>query len=240
MIEKMKSLPNFKRAPRLSDQINTFLNQEIEKGLLKPGQRLPSENNLAEQFGVSRTVIREAFASLKRDGLLESKHGIGAVVAESGNLRAFRLEGLENANAEEISQLFELRAILEGDAARLAAKRRSDQDADRLKQCLEAMAVAVREGRDGSGPDADFHQTIAEASGNPYLRAFMSFINGKLRLLIRKARDHSSLQPGLPGLVQQEHATIFEAIAEKEPQKARWAALAHLENAARRLGLDVL
>jgi len=224
----------------LSEQVTAYLNEEIQKGLLKPGQRLPSETNLAEQFGVSRTVIREAFASLKHDGLLESKHGIGAVVAESGNHRVFRLEGLENANSGEISQLFELRAILEGDAARLAAKRRSDQDVYRLKQCLEAMAEAVREGRDGSGPDADFHQLIAKASGNPYLRAFMRFLNDKLKNLIRKARDHSSLQPGLPALVQQEHVAIFEAIAEQDSKKARRAALTHLENAARRLGLDVL
>ncbi len=219
----------FKRVPRLSEQVADYLIMEIKKGSFKPGENLPSEAVLAKQIGVSRTVIREAFARLKHDGLLDSKQGSGAKVTERFKMRAFRLDGIEQANNEEIRHLFELRIIIEGGAAALAADRRSNKDMDN----------AVQNGTDGSKPDVIFHQTIAGASGNPYLRDFMCFLNDKLVYLIRRAREHSSRHIGLPLVVQQEHLAIFEAILNKDPVKARDAALTHLKNAAERLNLLV-
>jgi len=239
MNNELSTQPQFQRAPRLSEQVTDFLALEIKNGSLKPGEHLPSEAALAKQFGVSRTVIREAFARLKHDGLIDSKHGIGAIVAERSEQRSFRLDGMEHVNSKEIGHLFELRAILEGNAAALAAEHRSEEDLTRLDRCLKAMARAVNEGSDGTAPDTDFHQIVAEASSNPYLRDFMQFLNGKLRDQIKKARERSSRQPGLPMMVQQEHEAIFKAILKKEPDRARDAALVHIENTSKRLDLVI-
>lgn len=240
MDNKIRIQPKFKQAPRLSEQVADFLVSEIKKGYLRPGENLPSEAVLAKQFSVSRTVIREAFVRLKYDGLLDSKQGIGAKVAERFKMRAFRLDGVEQANSVELRHLYELRIILEGNAAALAAERCSKEDLEKLEHYLRDMAHAVRDGSDGIAPDVDFHQTMAGASGNPYLRDLMCFLNDKLVHLIRRAREHSSQHPGLPMVVQQEHMAIFEAISEKDPAKARGATLAHLKNAAKRLGFTVL
>ena len=217
-----------------------FLVWETKKGPFQPGENLPSEAVLAEQFSVSRTVTREAFARLKYNGVLSSKQETGAKVAERFKMRAFRLDGVEQANSVELRHLYELRIILEGNAAALAVERRRKKNLAKLEHCLTDMAHTVRDSTDGIAPDVEFHQTMASASGNPYLRDLMCFLNDKLVHLIRRAREHSSLHPGLPLVVQQEHMAIFEAISERDPTKARDAALAHLMNAAKRLGFTVL
>jgi DNA-binding FadR family transcriptional regulator len=210
---------------------------EIQRGILKPGERLPSEIVLTEQFGVSRTVIREAFARLKQDGFLDSKQWVGVRVAEPGKQRTFRLEDLNQMSFANLAHLYELRVILEGNATALAAMRRNKQDLEDLRRCLDAMEQAVKEWKDGTDPDVEFHQIIARTTANPYIRDLMRFLNDKLRDLIRRTREHSSQRPSLPITVQQEHVAIFEAISKRDPIQGREAALEHTKNAAKRLGL---
>ena len=229
----------FRRASPLPEQVADFLISEIETGSLKRGEKLPTEAELARQFGVSRTVIREAFARLKQDGLLDSKHGDGARVAGSSQQKAFRLGSLEDADPLEIGQLFELRSILEGDAAALAAGRHSDKDVERLSRCIGLIELAVKQNDGGTDADLDFHQILAEASGNVYLRDLMRFLSDKLRDLIRRARDHSSVEPGLSDEAYREHVALFEAIVRKDAVGAKEAALVHIKRAARRLGFDL-
>lgn len=227
----------FKKALRLSEQVTEFLISEIQKGALKAGERLPPEMELARQFGVSRTVIREAFARLRQDGFLESKQGRGARVAESKKHRPFRLLEFDKISPTDLVHLYELRIILEGYAASLAAKRRRKKDLKEFKRCLEAMDKSIRYGKDGTDPDVKFHQTIAKASGNPYLFELMRFLNGNLESLIRNAREHSSQHPHLPPIVQEEHKSIYKAILEGDPDLAKAKTLTHLINAAKRLEL---
>lgn len=216
-----------------------FLVSEIRKGNLKAGERLPPEMELAKHFGVSRTVIREAFARLRQDGFLESKQGRGARVAESEKHRPFRLFEFDKISPVDLVHLYELRIILEGYAASLAAKRRRKKDLKEFERYLEAMDKSIRNGKDGTDPDVKFHQTIARASGNPYLFELMRFLNGNLKSLIRNAREHSRQYPHLPKIVQEEHKSIFKAILEGNPALAKSKTLAHLINAAKRLEIHV-
>jgi len=231
--------PPFRPAPSLAEQVTAHLRHAMRDGTFRPGDRLPSESSLAAQLGVSRTVVREALARLKQDGLLESRHGIGAIVRSVQKQRAFRLDDLEGADTGDLGQLFELRAILEAEVALLAAERRSAPHLAVLERCITAMAEAVRDGRDGTAPDVSFHQELAEASGNHYLADLMRFLSDKLVEQIRTARSHSGRQAGLPERVQQEHERIFAAVSRQEPREARMAVLAHLRNAARRLGFTI-
>ncbi len=227
-----------KRAPSLSEQVIDFLEGEIERGALKPGDKLPPESTLADQMGVSRIVIREAFSGLRHDGRIETRHGRGAFVAETRKRKAFRLDHLETDRPEDIRHLYELRAVLEGSAAALAAVRATADDIARLKGFLADMDRAVEEGGDGVEPDARFHERLAEASGNPYLSDFMQFIRSRIWDLILHARGHSRKYPGLPRLVQQEHEAIFNAVKSRNADQAREAALRHVQKAAGRLGVE--
>ncbi|MBS3918480.1 MAG: FadR family transcriptional regulator [Deltaproteobacteria bacterium] len=238
-MSQLRTTRKFKRASGLSEQIADFLVSEIHKGNLRPGEMLPSEPALSKDLGVSRTVIREAFARLKQDGFLDSKQKVGARIAELEKQRPFRLEDLSNISLAELSHLYELRIILEGNAAALAAKRRKEKDIKAIKEYLGRMDRAVKERKDGTDPDLEFHQIIARATANPYLQDLMRFLNGKLRELIQKAREHSNRRPNLPQLVQQEHVAIYEAISVGNPAKAQAMVLAHLKNAAKRLGINL-
>jgi GntR family transcriptional repressor for pyruvate dehydrogenase complex len=223
----------------LSEQVAEVLHEEIKTGNYRPGERLPTEANLAESFGVSRTVIREALARLKFDGILDSRQGQGAVVAQAGDRKVFRIEDLGNASQTRLAYLFELRAILEGDAAALAAKRRSEDQLSSMERRLQEMEEAVREDIDGTDPDMAFHQLLADSSRNPFLIELMEFLNAKLREVIQTAREHSSQYPGWPDSVQLEHEAIFKAIRAQEEAAAREAMLEHIKNAGERLGLAI-
>ena len=239
MKNKFKDQSKLEHPPRLSEQVADRLIAEIDAGSFRSEEKFPSEAALAQQFGVSRTVIREALARLKYDGILDSRQGIGARVVGNGGKRSFRLDNIAQANAVDIGYLFELRAVLDGDAAYLAAERRSDKHLQQLNQCLKYMAAAVRDGGDGTDPDVNFHSVIAEASLNPYLSELMQFLNDKLVILIRKARSHSSYHADLPLVVQKEHEAIYKAIADKSPAEARKAVLRHIKNAGSHLNVNV-
>lgn len=240
MEEEFKGIKKLAKSHTLSEQVADVMVDQIEKGAFKPGERLPAEMTLADKFGVSRTVIREALARLKYDGLLESRQGSGGTVAETGHKRAFRFKGLEDADDKDIGHLYELRAVLEGYTATLAAMRRSTEDLETLQRYLKEMSQALEKEGEGARPDARFHQRIAHASGNPYLMTFMQFLDEKLQYAIKQARDHTRLYPGLSELVQKEHEAILQAIVAGDPDKARKAALTHVRQAARRLGFSVL
>jgi GntR family transcriptional repressor for pyruvate dehydrogenase complex len=234
MINMVKIQNKIKRAVRLTDQVADTLYDQIKSGIYQPGETIASEVELAAQFGVSRTVLREALAHLKYEGILHSKQGSGLQVGSFANVRTFRLEVQDEANVDEILSLYELRAILEGDATALAAERRSRKQLADLKNCLVKIHQAIEKGKDYSAADAAFHETITKASGNPFLSDFMVFLSDKLRNLSRRARDRVSRSPEMQLEVQEEHDVIFQAISDSDPQKAKEAALEHLRNAFKR------
>ena len=236
----MKLLRKLKivRAPKLSEQISDFLISEIEGGTFQPGELLPSEADLADQFQVSRTVIREALGRLKYDGLLESSQGSRSRVSDDSGKQVFRMNRLKANNLNEVGLLYEFRSILESEAAALAARRRTDDDLKEMKQLIKALDEAHDQQLDGTNENVEFHKKVTDASKNPYLSDFMNFLSNKIRDLVQADRD-SSKQAGLPLEVQKEHIAIFEAITRKDPEKAREAIKTHLHNAARRRGMPV-
>jgi GntR family transcriptional repressor for pyruvate dehydrogenase complex len=235
---KLLKKPKLTRSPILSEQVAKFLVSELESGIMRPGEAFPSEAELADRFEVSRTVIREALTCLKYDGLLESKRGTKSIVSKPNTKRVFRLDRFEVTNLAETGQLYEFRAILESEAAGLAAKRRTKVDLEKMNQCIEILDQAVRDGIDGTAVNVDFHMKIVEASRNPFLEDFMSFFSGKIWDLVQADRNHSD-KKGLPPEVQEEHIAIFKAISAGDSDNARNATLTHIKNAAKRRGLTI-
>ncbi|MCF8106704.1 MAG: FadR family transcriptional regulator [Desulfohalobiaceae bacterium] len=241
MVENKFPKNKIQHPVRLSDQIADLIKSEIDKGTYRPGDMLPPETNLGKNFGVSRTVIREALGRLKYDGLLESRQGLGVSVAKNNERRVFRFQETTKNDPIDLGHLFELRSIVESGAASLAAMRRTKPQLDELKTCLEQMQQAVEnQVQDGVTPDHTFHQIISAAGANPYLLDFMQFLNTKIKEVIKKARDHSSGSPGLSEVAQQEHEAIYRALLSGNSEEAGRAMATHIHNASQRLGLSIM
>jgi GntR family transcriptional repressor for pyruvate dehydrogenase complex len=222
-----------KKRQSLTEEVTSSLLEQIESGELKEGDVLPSEQELAGLFQVSRPVVREALARLKYDGLIESRQGSGPIIAPASNRRSFLIKEYENSTDDTV-HLFELRLILEGEAAFLASVRRTDEQLGLLKESLDRMEEAITEGRSGVEGDVDFHNTLTLACGNPYLRDFLNFLNTKIYAMVEKARQKSDMQPVSAQIVQDEHLAIYNAIKDRDSSRAREAICRHLVNSAKR------
>jgi GntR family transcriptional repressor for pyruvate dehydrogenase complex len=228
------------RRPNLAEHIAGDLTARINRGELEIGQKLPTELALSRSLGVSRAVIREAISRLKQEGLVDARQGSGAFVTSTRAVGSFRLDPREiENNREQLSQVFELRLTLEGDAAGYAALRRSDGDLRELSQCLHAIDANIRDGNDGIDADFAFHSTIAKATGNAFILELVDLLGAQLKNSVRIARLNSSSYVGRPEAVLMEHKEIYDNIVEQRVEAARSAARRHVMNAAKRLGLSV-
>lgn len=212
----------------------------VERGVLRPGDRLPSERELSEQLGVSRGTLREAVQFLQAIGLVEIRHGSGTFVriaADPGGLRE-EWRKWTIRHADRIHDLLEIRKALEPLAAELAARRASDKAIAAMEDALELMQPVV------DPPDAPklvqadlaFHHALCRAAGNAALSEFADAIGEQL---VRERGTIWSL-PGRPARSLVEHRAIFEAVRDRDPERARQAVLAHLSSVENELGASVL
>lgn len=229
-------LDKVNRGPHLSTLVASSISREIAQGRLKPGDQLPTEQALASTFGVSRNVVREAIARLRSEGRIWSQQGRGAFVADGGNTTVLTIDYdvLQQGNA--FRSLFELRGILEVEAAALAARRRTDSDIAAMKQALETMSAAPYGSVTWLTTDVEFHKTIAVATGNPYMVQFLTFVSERVRDSILAAGNQQR-SDDMASITLGEHRRILEAIAAGDPKAAQVAMQQHLEGAAHRVGL---
>jgi DNA-binding FadR family transcriptional regulator len=223
------------RAPSLAAKLAQRLREEILSGDLAVGDRLPTEQALALRFGVSRPVVREAIGLLKHDGLVTTRQGTRAFVAEGRALTSFRLDNLDFGNKAETRHIIELLRAVESAATRHAAQRRNPKELAAIEAQLLAMQAAIDRGEPGVEEDIAFHRTIIEASGIPFFRDLSEFLHSRVRNFIRAARANTARHGGLSQVVQREHEAIFEAIDAGDGEAAHRAAEAHLVQAERRL-----
>jgi len=222
----------------LADRVTQALYEQIRRGDFAPDTRLPSENELTAQFGVSRTVIREAISRLKSEGMVGSRRGSGTVVLAPNNATPFRLEvgGSDEGEAiEAVLRVIELRRGVEGEMAALAAQRASQQEKQAISRALQEIDLAVADGRDGVAEDFAFHKAVSAAAHNPLYTSLLQYLGQFLQAAIRVARINEARREDFGQQVRQDHALIAEAIAIGDPVAARTAALQHMENSARRI-----
>ncbi|MCD1262362.1 FCD domain-containing protein [Shinella sp. AETb1-6] len=223
------------RGPSLADSVAGRIRADITSGTYAKGDKLPTERVLSEKYGVSRPIIREAIGSLKRDGLVATRQGLGAFVIETKEI-AFRLAGVDLTDALDVQNVIELLMAVESAATALAAERRSETQLREIERRLNAIQTAFDNGEAGIEEDLAFHREIVDACGNPHFREMSDFLESHVRNFIRKARA-STLRNALLKQVQAEHTAIYRAIAKADPQEARLAAEDHLRGAADRLTL---
>lgn len=237
----MLSRSNIKlKKETLSLQISKLIITDIQSGQLKPGEKLPSETALANKYGVSRTVIREAISSLKNEGLLESNRGRGLFVQDIKQRQVFRFSDVfTSVSINEIWTFFEMRAALESEAAALAALRRTDQEMLDIYNAFKGMEVAVETNALGAKEHNLFNSSITKASHNPIIIEFLSFIHVKLQHLAQELRVKTMLSAERASIVLEEHRTILKNIEAKDSNGAREAVLLHLKNAAQRANVEI-
>ncbi len=221
-----KSVYKAVRTSRLYEQIVEQIEQSILKGVLKPGDQLPAERELAQQFGVSRTAVREAVKTLREKGLVEAYSGRGTFVTD-GTSQAIRqsLDLLIKIGQQEGStHLAELRQILEPEIAALAATRIEEQLVATMREAVAVMDRSLRDPDAYIEADLDFHLALAEAAGNPLVLSLIDSIVG----LLREQRMGIFYVEGGPERGQFHHKRIFQAIEKRDPDAAREAMRGHL------------
>ncbi|WP_250502700.1 MULTISPECIES: FadR/GntR family transcriptional regulator [unclassified Caballeronia] len=219
----------------LSDTVAQQLHKLIEKGSFAATGKLPTEAVLAQEFGVSRTVIREAISRLKNEGMVEPRQGSGVFIVERAGIRPLRIDYAQAVEPGAVVQILALRRAIEAEVASEAAQRRTDEQLAAIDDALASIDEAVRDGRDGVAEDVAFHREIANATGNPYFLKTLTFLNQYLEAGTLVTRGNEALREDFMRQVREEHAAIVEAIRAREPDAARHAAQTHLINAARRL-----
>ncbi|HEX3606127.1 MAG TPA: FadR/GntR family transcriptional regulator [Candidatus Dormibacteraeota bacterium] len=217
------------------EQIASRLRERIRLGLLRQGERLPPERQLAEQLGVSRVTLRDALSILQGEGLIERRRGAGGGAVILGLRRSpVEVRAELQRQTGTFERILELRLVIEPGAARLAAERRNDDDLRRLVLSIEGLERAERRGREGVADfhraDSIFHLTIAAASRNPYL--YESVERARSRLFAPMAAVEKR---GMQQDSGREHRDVLEAIADGDADRAGVMMERHLREAQRAL-----
>jgi len=226
-----------RRRETLTSQLTKALAERIAQGHIRPGEKLPSEQELIDEFGVSRTVVREAISSLRASGVVSTQQGVGAFVVQPEAAPAFRVDEANLGALNEVVAVLELRISVEAEAAALAAQRRTPEQLATMRDALDRMATSIADGEDAIGPDLDFHRTVAEATGNRY---FLHLFNYLGSLLIPRTRVQTFQLEGASrrqylDRVNGEHNAIYQAIADQDPDSARGAMRVHLTGSRERI-----
>jgi GntR family transcriptional repressor for pyruvate dehydrogenase complex len=233
-------VPVVRQRETLTSQLVKVLTDRIHQGVLKPGDRLPTEQDMIEEFSVSRTVVREAITSLKAAGLVASQQGVGAFILKGGDASpSFRIDGTSLNLVKDVIDVLELRMGLESDAAALAAQRRTQAHLDVMRSALDRMAAAIDASDDAVAPDLDFHRTIAEATGNRHFTHLFSYLGSLMipRARIQTFRYFAADRTEYLRRVNREHEDIHQAIKRQDVETARSAMRLHLSNSRERLRL---
>lgn len=217
---------------KLSGAVIRQIEQLILRGILRPGERLPAERELAERLNVSRPSLREAIAQLQSDGLLTAKPGAGVFVADVlGSAFAPALTQLFARHDEAVFDYLSFRRDMEGLAAERAARLGSDTDLKVVATVFEKMeaATAKRNAEDEARLDAQFHMAIIEASHNVIMLHMMRSMYELLREGVFYNRQIMFKQRTTREILLDQHRAIRDALLNRDPQAAREAVTAHLD-----------
>lgn len=218
----------------MSDAIYGQLLDEIMAGRFSAGDRLPTENQLAQRFSVSRPVVREALQRLQSDGVVMARQGSGTYVQRSPSHRVAELTTQQSLH--EVLQVMELRMALEEMAARLAARNRTDEDLRAIELARQTMSDVFGQGVAAKEADYAFHRAIAVASGNALLVEAMDQLSdrmkGAMNVTLSLTREASAQRRVR---VLDEHDRIVHAIRVGDADSASIAMRYHLDQARNRL-----
>jgi DNA-binding FadR family transcriptional regulator len=219
----------------LADKVMAHLGADIRGGRLSPGARLPTEQELTTRLGVSRTVVREAVAALRADGLVVTRRGSGAYVAANPTA-PFRITSRDLDRLDDVLDVMELRLAVEVEAAAVAADRASRRQIADIRSAWRAIDQALRRGEGAVPQDFAFHRTIAQATGNRQFPRFLEFLGSHVipRQGVRQSVDTPAQRRTYLERIQHEHGRIVAGISAQDPAEARRAMREHLTRSLER------
>jgi DNA-binding FadR family transcriptional regulator len=224
------------RPRSLALQLVESLGDRIRDGRLQTGAKLPTEAAIMDEFGVSRTVVREAISKLQASGLVETRHGVGTFVLGMGEQAGFRIGPEQVATLRDVVAVLELRIGVETEAAALAAQRRTELNLQNMASALAAFSEAVVQGRDAIGADFQFHLEVARATQNLHFVELMGTLGaaGIPRARLEGPTDLTPERQAYLMRVHGEHQSIYDCIANQDGEGARAAMRTHLANSRER------
>jgi DNA-binding FadR family transcriptional regulator len=190
---------------------------------------------MATAMGVSRTVVREAVAALRAEGLIMTRQGAGAFVTADAH-RSFRIDPTGLVSLDDVISVMELRRAIEVEAAALAAMRATKADHSEMRELVQAIDAAIGEGEGAVTEDFALHRAIAAASGNQRFADLLAFLGHHVipRQTIRMAQQSLDDQRGYLTVIQREHRRIVDAIQRGDASAARSAMRTHLDRSLQR------
>ena len=237
MNHESSPIPLRTKPKNLAQGIIEHIILRIKEGSLEVGEKLPTEADFMQTYGVSRTVIREAISHLKAAQLVETRHGIGTFVlppTASGIGAGIQNEAV--VTVRDVLDILEIRISLETESAWLAASRRTEEQVELLRATLEQMTKGEDGNNQSVSSDIQFHLQIAQATGNKY---FVELLNHLGQTIIPRTRLNTAQLNDDPSTylnrLYHEHESIFNAISRKDPEAARAAMRTHLSNSRERL-----
>ena len=232
-----RDLSNRHRSQTLSSELAQVLVRRISNGDYPPGAKLPKEAAFMQEFGVSRTVVREAISHLQAVNAAETRHGVGTFALRVDEVAPFRLQPEQLGTLRDIIALLELRIGLETEAAAIAAIRRTDSNLRNMAAALTTFSEVMEAGQDAASADFQFHREIALATQNSHFASFMDSFGPGVIPRSRLAAEGLPEASRLSYLkrVHQEHGSIFNAIRDQDVDSARAAIRTHLSNSRERL-----
>lgn len=216
---------------RIYEEIVTQIKDAVENGQFRPGDRLPSERELAEMFGVGRTSVREALRALEAEGLIVTRQGQGTFIAQK------EISGFADHFAELLMQyectplqILEARCGVEISLARLAATKRTQEHLKKMACCLEEMRSLIDAGKSPTAPDQRFHKVVAEASGNLILiTIFENILDFMQQPQWLDSKEDLLKNAEISRKYFAQHVQIYEAIRQQMPDEAALFMKAHLD-----------
>ncbi|MFC0710656.1 FadR/GntR family transcriptional regulator [Azorhizophilus paspali] len=231
------TLPRPRRKSRsLAQDLVAELTRQIREGQIKCGEKLPTESEIMEAHGVSRTVVREAISRLQACGTVETRHGIGTFVLDTPSSGGFRIDPATIVTLRDVMAILELRVSFEVECAGLAARRRSAEQLAAMRAALDAFNRAGHVS-DAVASDFQFHLQIAMATGNRYFTDIMGHFGASIipRTRLDLAHNAHVDQQQYHARLCREHEEVYEAIARQDVEAARAAMRLHLINSRERL-----
>jgi Transcriptional regulators len=235
-VAENKSNEGVRQKALFADRVYHLLFAKIANGDYSPDEKLPSEKELAEQFDVSRPIVREALERLRREELIYSRQGAGSFVRIRSEPRTLGFPPVETI--ADIQRCYEFRLTIEPDAAFYAAQRRNAAAIEKIGQVVEMLGDATRQQRHREDADFAFHLAITEASNNHYYRSAMQAL--RTHISVGMKLHGLALMGPSPGLqrVFEEHMRIYQAVRDGDAEAARERMRAHLEGSRNRLFED--
>ncbi|KAB2338007.1 FadR family transcriptional regulator [Cytobacillus depressus] len=217
---------------KIYEEVTETIYEMIRTGQLNPGDKLDSVQQLAENFQVGRSAIREALSALRAMGLVEMKQGEGTYIKGFGSEQiAFPLSTAILMNIEDVANLMEVRKIIESGAAASAAKKRTAENLEAMKAALEEMKEANGNEELGEQADLQFHLAIAAASNNQLLSSLLDHVSGLMQEIMKETwRLWLFSKQTTTEKLFDEHMKIYKAIYNQDENAASSAMLEHLGN----------